>query len=61
MQWARGQRGELLVIKFQLVSGDLIYGYQWAVAGSVYIRIAGGYTPPLYSVLGPELAGGCRA
>ena len=44
MQWARSLRSEL-VIKFQLVTGDLIYGYQWAVAGSVYIRLAGGCVP----------------
>ena len=61
MQWARGQRNGVLVIKLQLVTGDLIYRYQWAVAGAVIMAIAGGrYTPPLYSsVLGPELAGGC--
>ena len=44
MQWARSLRGEV-VIKFQLVTGDLIYGYQWAVAGSVYMAIAGGILP----------------
>ena len=36
----------MLVIRFELDLDDLIYVYQWAVFGSVYLEIEGGKLPP---------------